>query len=342
MQKKIFVVFILIVITVAFSEVVLRLVGFRPAHAKEKEHPIAVVPDSFLIKDNHLGWRVGTGVYDTYSGGRFIYKASIDSSHKRIAEPKEKREGKEFYKRKLFILGCSFSFGVGVPDSGVCAYYLQSMLPEYEVQNLAVPAYGLTQMYLSLKQEIQSDNKPDVVVLNYGQWQDERTFHGITWLRRFKYSIIQSAPPEVGGINYPRCNIDKQDGSLIIDKLDWNDWPEDFPLRDKSVLVDLINTAYDNYYDHRTELLRQKTVLRCALEIVAYCEQQRIPILFFGLNQSDHLIDSLINRGIPATTTQVDISQEGWSCAPFGHPSARAHEVYAQEIIDYLKQRRMI
>jgi hypothetical protein len=64
------------------------------------------------------------------------------------------------------ILGDSFTFGTGVNDTETYSYYLQTMLPETEVINCGVHAYGNDQMLIYLKEEGIKYNS-DIILLGF-------------------------------------------------------------------------------------------------------------------------------------------------------------------------------
>src|SRR5208283_3188029 len=69
-------------------------------------------------------------------------------------------------KQRIVVLGDSFTFGTEVNDNETYARYLQSDLPNTEVLNLGVAAYGHDQMLLYLKEEGVKYH-PDVVILGF-------------------------------------------------------------------------------------------------------------------------------------------------------------------------------
>jgi len=343
MKKNLLILGVSTVLILIVAEAFLRIRGYEPAHAWEEKNLLIVKPDSFFNKDALLGWRLGMGEFDTYLNDQFIYKCTVNKNLQRITRlAGDDVISPEKQKEKLFILGCSTTFGIAVSDSSNYPYFLQNMLPGYDVQNLAVPAFGLTQMYLRLKQEVENGNKPRLVIVNYGNWLDDRTGMSLSWLRRFKYAIVHSAPPESQSINYPRCRLEN-DGSLMIDSLDWSKWPADFPLRDKLVIVDFANTAYDNYFDKRNESDRKKLSLLCSKQLVDFCARNDIKIAFFGYH-TDALIDSLKQIGVPTKASSVNIQEERFHSGPLDswHPNARAFQVYANEVVDLITSEHLI
>src|SRR5579864_6199611 len=69
-------------------------------------------------------------------------------------------------KRRILVLGDSFTFGFEVSDDETFSHYLESSLPSTEVLNLGVPGYGHDQMLLYLKEE-GAKYHPDVVLIGF-------------------------------------------------------------------------------------------------------------------------------------------------------------------------------
>lgn len=69
-------------------------------------------------------------------------------------------------KRRLMIVGDSYSFGHGVSNDETYAYQLAALLPDWEVMNYAVSATGTDQNYL-MYEHYGKPYKPDVVVLGF-------------------------------------------------------------------------------------------------------------------------------------------------------------------------------
>jgi len=90
----------------------------------------------------------------------------INTNSKGVRGKREFSYKKNPNKTRIIILGESFSFGTEVSDNETYAHYLQELLPNAEVINLAVHGYGYDQMLLHLKKEGVKYN-PDIVILAY-------------------------------------------------------------------------------------------------------------------------------------------------------------------------------
>ena len=116
----------------------------------------AVLLDS-AVYDPRLGWRARPDQRppDPYTNAAGM-RANRDF-------PLERQPGR----RRLLLVGDSYTFGVGVRDEEVFARVLQDeYLREWDVLNLAVPGYGTDQQLLSFEYEGRR-YQPDVVGLGF-------------------------------------------------------------------------------------------------------------------------------------------------------------------------------
>lgn len=76
-------------------------------------------------------------------------------------------------KRRILVVGDSFTFGSDVNDEETYAYYLEKSLPNVEVLNFGVPGYGQDQMLLYLRELVRT-YRPHLVVLGFLELDMER------------------------------------------------------------------------------------------------------------------------------------------------------------------------
>jgi hypothetical protein len=113
------------------------------------------------IFDPHRGWSIKPNLVDMLmSDGKVL-----NTNSKGIRGTEEYQYGKST-KKRILILGDSFTFGEEVNDNESYSSYLQEMLPLAEVINFGVHGYGHDQMLIYLKEE-GIKYKPDVVILGF-------------------------------------------------------------------------------------------------------------------------------------------------------------------------------
>ncbi len=90
----------------------------------------------------------------------------LNSNSRGIRGTTEYAELRPLGKKRIVVLGDSFTFGNEVADDETYAHYLEGLLPDTEVLNLGVTGYGHDQMLLYLQQE-GVKYRPDVVLLGF-------------------------------------------------------------------------------------------------------------------------------------------------------------------------------
>lgn len=117
--------------------------------------------DARFVYDAHAGWRNAPNIDATPEHhGRIRTNSHGMRNHEEF--PLERTPGK----RRLLIVGDSYSFGHGVSNEETYAYRLAELLPDWEVMNLAVSATGTDQNYLMYEHHGRQF-KPDVVLLGF-------------------------------------------------------------------------------------------------------------------------------------------------------------------------------
>lgn len=345
MIKKLALFFISLCSSILIIEVGLRLIGRYPAYFEtEKELPI-IKPTSFFKKDDILGWRSSTGKFHFFHyNGSLIFECTIDSNGNRIIPitwPLEKSTLNNHTKKNLALYGCSYTFGQSVSDTSNYPYYLQKLIPYSTIRNRGVSGYGLVQMFLALKSDVENNIKPDVAIFNYADFLDERTVLEKQWLNRFHWSISQRTKSLE--INYPYAKLVNRD-SLIVEYLEWKDWSTDWPFRDKSALINLANSTFNNVLSLLNKQNNQKTILRCFDAIIKYCNENKIKLVIYGFYSNNNVFKNLINKNVTTKISSVDIRLPDYNCSPLDaqHPNKKAHKIYAQEVFDCLLQKNLI
>jgi hypothetical protein len=115
---------------------------------------------SYFVPDELLGWTLGPGRRSKNG----LYASSVEGI--RSADP-----GVSFAndrpKRRIAVVGDSFSFGLEVPFEDSWAHRLQQALgPETQVLNFGVDGYGVDQAYLRYMRDARPW-KPDLVIFGF-------------------------------------------------------------------------------------------------------------------------------------------------------------------------------
>jgi len=117
---------------------------------------------TFDAYDPALGWRPKANVVDQkVYGDKFL-----NTNSRQLRGRTEYSFDKDPHKRRILVLGDSFTFGEEVSDDETYPHHLQALLPDAEVINMGVHGYGHDQMLLLLQKEGLLYH-PDIVVLGF-------------------------------------------------------------------------------------------------------------------------------------------------------------------------------
>ena len=108
------------------------------------------------------GWALKPGIRDMKVGDGTI----LNTNSKGVRGITEYKYARSPGTRRMVVLGDSFTFGSEVPDDDTFSRRLEVDLPNTEVVNLGIQAYGHDQMLLYLKEEGLKYH-PDIVLLGF-------------------------------------------------------------------------------------------------------------------------------------------------------------------------------
>lgn len=174
--------------TVLFLELALRLLGMGA--------PPLLGKDAFdyFTFDGELGWELLPGAQGRLQTEEFDVAIRINSRGERAdgEVPIARTPGR----RRIVVIGDSFSFGHGVEAAEGWPARLQELVPESEVVNLAVTGYGTDQQVLRFEKRGLA-YQPDLVILGL-----------------FEGNVFRNVKHEQMG--YPKPRFELQDGRLEL------------------------------------------------------------------------------------------------------------------------------
>lgn len=114
------------------------------------------------------GWTLTPNLRDVEASG-----ARVSSNSRGARGVREHAIPKPAGTRRVLVFGDSFSFGEEVGDDETFAAGIERRLPATDVVNLAVHGWAHDQMLIRLRED-GAAYQPDVVLLGYAPWDDER------------------------------------------------------------------------------------------------------------------------------------------------------------------------
>lgn len=199
-----------VAVSLVICEVTLRLLGYRPLTVKSGGQRYA-----WMLPDAQLGWRNdrrGGAYHRLYHLPERVDDVTItllaggERSTARNSPPEDHRA-------QVLAVGCSLTFGWGVPDDASYPWRLQELLPEFHVRNLGVAGYGTYQSLLMLKQWLTgqgASSHPTYVVYGFMEYHPPRNVGAYSWLNLL--TLLNEESVEV--VKVPFCSLDPR-GQLV-------------------------------------------------------------------------------------------------------------------------------
>lgn len=311
-----------VLLTVGLAEVALRFVPRLERLPPSYEEDGKLRPNEHFVADPDLGWRIRPGHTWTreteefravYRGNGHGFRASFDYV------PEEPR-------RKIVVAGDSFTFGLGVDVEATYPALLAAAIPGALPYNLAIPAFGLDQMWQAVRLH-GLPAEPDLVIVGFIGDDFGRTLSEVR---------------EDMGFVKPVFDLD--DGVLVRRR------PEDRPpawwrwLDRRSNLVSLLRRL-GRAVGQRAPVGRWWSVNAAILDaIAADCKAANVPVLFVYLPTRGGRSFELLARHMRASGRRfLDLataaSPDGELQFPVdGHLNPRGHRVVADAILETIRR----
>lgn len=327
--------FIMAIIAIVLLEVGLRICGFGVFELPE--FSMTSIPNSHLSPDNTLGIRLNSGTYNVTINKKLKYTATHLNNGQRTCGRVEKSSEEQ---TKIAFYGCSFTYGTGVNDSEVYPFLLQAEFPNLKIENRAVPGYGQAQILINLEQDLKSTNKPDVIILNYLSFHNERNTLNPSYRKKLRmgYQITERDDHEIAKFkcSYPFGSI--VENELKLEQMSIQEISSTFPLIGYSASMN----ALQNTWDERTidAIEDEKVTLAMIDRIHEICKINKVKLVISTM-MNDKVTSRLINhcreKSISTVDISVDFSRKGFTNAPYDqHPSAKAHKLFEKKLHQFM------
>ncbi len=330
MKKRVRYILFLVLVTPICLELALRIVGYTAY--QQTEYSIVSKPSMCLEASSELGFSLGEGVFSVSMNGASEYTATHVNGQ-RITGNTVKADSLP----DVFVMGCSFTYGMGVSDSLSFPYQLQQAFPHLDIQNFGVPGFGSVQSYLQLKQEIEAGSIPEMVVVNFCDFHHERN----SLTPRYRNSLIlgyqrsnDAASEALKKSSFPYI----EQGKLKTVEYDllYSNWPG----RETFATVHYFQSMIDNSKESDIDL--EENSLFVFRKIKSLCDEHHIQLLVTGLTKSSetqHFLKQLQSEGIQTKDISLNLNNKQYNQLPYdSHPNERAHTLFANRLIPTLSE----
>ena len=316
-----------VLIALVAVELALRVRGTAP---RARQLDILIEPGGkYQTPDAELGFKPLPGRYQALFDHRYAWTLTNLPDTTRITKPLE-RYRNEAAHPAIWIFGCSFAQGWGLDDEGTLPWKLQERFPRHTVVNFAVGGYSTLQSLLQYRRALREKAKPEIVVLAYADFHDERNVRTDGWRdANFSYDRF-------GTTAQPYARLDSS-GRL---RYDWGDGHVPLmALRVRSVVFDRAAVGYGRM---RERFLNAHRVSELLIEqFMDESRSQGVRFVLAGIWRSDVTRDTLRHfaaRGIETVDISADRSDPKTRIPYDGHPSAIANEQSAVLLADLLRR----
>jgi hypothetical protein len=240
-----------IFVVLVAAEISLRFAGQEPLPAHDQE-----TTATLLEPDPVLGWknREGTYEYPPFGIPAHILKGGVRDTGAGMIDDR----------KKVVVLGCSFTAGWMIADSDTYCWKLQEKFPSVQILNYAVPGYNTYQCLLALERYLDSAPPPVLVLYGFINHHEIRTVAAPEWF------MLLGLVSHWGAVSVPYCTLDAHGDLEKHPPLGYAFWP----LADRLALL----ACLQRKFEYR---------VRASLGDVPAAEQQAIIVqkLMLEMNQ---------------------------------------------------------
>ncbi|HIP32863.1 MAG TPA: SGNH/GDSL hydrolase family protein [Crocinitomicaceae bacterium] len=237
-----------ILLTPICFEVALLVLGYRKY--TPIDYTITSSPSYCLSPDAKLGFALNPGSFEVTMNKGLIYSVTHSSdSLREIPFPHS-----DSAENKIYFLGCSYTYGMGVNDDENLPALVQKEVPNSVVKNFGVPGFGTIQSYLQLQKMITENDIPTTVILNYANFHDIRNALTPFYRENLKIGFERSNKEvkkimQSGKIPF----VKEQNGHFSIEFCEWNNLYKHWPLRSYLASVNYLQSQYDLRKDNKIQ-----------------------------------------------------------------------------------------
>ena len=317
-------------------EFALLILGYRPY--QQLEYQIESKPKNCIIASSNKGFALHPGEFEVNINQGLNYTASHNADSLRINSIRE--VGDENIRPKIFMFGCSYTYGMGVQDHETFSYIIQESLPENEIINFGVPGFGNVQSYMQLKEQLAKGIIPELVIINYANFHNERNALSQSYRRDLFMGFQRSNKnTSLFDQNASIPYIQKTDSTFTFELENWITLYKNWKGRERFATINLMQNLIENWSENKSD--KDDVTIFIFREFKMLCDQYGIKLLITGLTQNEEtqeMLHYLSDLNIQTINISVDLLSDQYNNQPFdSHPNTVAHQHYADEILKLIK-----
>ncbi len=310
-------------------ETVVRLSGYKSfPYVVFQMRGTRMEPRPLFNPDTAVGIKLDSGTYKIYYEDGTYWQATNNKFGWRITS-NDTSLYLESCLHHIDIFGCSFSYGTGLADSQTYPFLLQHRMPDYRINNYAVPGHGMAQNFVKLTEQISIDSGA-VIVYAYIAGHDFKTNHA----NRKK---MYPSKNYLKGYYYLYLTESLE---VVRTRYDYEPWP----LVQYSALFNFLEDKYLAFLDN--DKSRHQASKKAVVYLNELCQKKHAKFIFTVLDREEVSADMLLfckQNKIACADISVDISTPKYNLMPYDdHPNFAANKLFAEKLYAYLVQNNYV
>lgn len=292
---------------------------------------------NFDVHNPTLGWSVAPNIRN-----KAVFENRIlNSNSKGIRGTKEYSKDKPANTKRIMIFGDSYTFGDEVSDNETYSYQLDQLLKNTEVMNMGIHAFGHDQMLIYLNETIEN-YQPDIVILGYVWFDKDRNMTNFSNYSKPYYKLDHDKL-------VLRNKIIPSPEQLLA-----NQWKQSRILDLFSMLTGRLERL-GKRHKIKTDQLAEKILSTFASKVI---QTGAVPLFVYlptlnemtdstpGFTDEEKFLKSVCDKNnircIFPRSNFLKAAAKGVKFNTKGHWYAPGHQVIAQSIARYLKEKQLL
>jgi len=314
------------ILSLVCLEIALLIMGYRPY--RNTDYSINAVPQNAFIGHPEMGIQLNPGQYTITINDSLSFTTHHLGPMERAIAPKHTD------KPKIAMLGCSYTYGLGVSDGEHFTSLLQNDFPQASFIQRAVIGHGTVQSLMETRHLI-NDTTLKSVILNLSSYHLMRNTLSPTYRSHLRIGYGHSDKQVQSLMRSARFPYKASCDDPIQYSL-WSDIYDHWSGREWSATINWVQTNYDRWReDHELQI----KVTACMIkEMSDLCVSKNISFAVVVLDETQAIIQ-LKNqlRDIDWIDVGFDFKDPDLTNLPFdNHPSIAGHRYIAQKIRPFL------
>ena len=334
MFRKILFFCIVFIVTFFILEVSLRIIGFRPYQLPIYSFESEPTP---CFGYNEMGICLLPGAYQLTINDGLYFNATHTKDSCRISSSLEEEKPHH----SIAMLGCSYTYGTGVSDHQTYPYLLNEKLQNVAVKNYSVPSYGTIQHYLQLEKILQKHTIPEVIIVNYATFHEERNMLSRNYQFKLKMGM-ELHNKQLEQLIFPSLKIQGEEFQIVQKDVLKSYRP--FPFRKKLAIFNAFDELLNQMSTNKIKNLDGSKLLLKQMNEMCLAHNTTLIVADIDYSSASEEIASFCtDEDIAYVNISPNFKENGFRNLPYdNHPNFKAHKFYADKMFDYLEKNKLI